>query len=46
MDTIIRDILAWGISDPETQLDLLGDKNQDMTLEEVTQFVEAKNSGK
>ena len=27
MDTIIRDVLAWGISDPETQLDLLWDKN-------------------
>ena len=34
-----------GHSDPEIQLDL-GDKNQDMTLEEVTQFVEAKDSGK
>ncbi|CAG2218786.1 unnamed protein product [Mytilus edulis] len=45
-DTIIRDVLARGISDPEIQLDLLGDKNQDMTLEEVTQFVEAKDSGK
>ena len=45
-DTIIRDVLALGISDPEIQLDLLWDKNQDMTLEEVTQFVEAKDSGK
>jgi hypothetical protein len=34
------------ISDPEIQFDLLWDKNQDMTLEEVTQFVEAKDSGK
>ena len=45
-DTIIRNVLARDISDPEIQLDLLGDKNQDMTLEEVTQFVEAKDSGK
>ncbi|CAC5390777.1 unnamed protein product [Mytilus coruscus] len=45
-DTIIRDVLARGISNPEIQLDLLGDKNQDMTLEEVTQFVEAKDSWK
>ncbi|CAC5401120.1 unnamed protein product [Mytilus coruscus] len=45
-DTFIRDVLARGISDPEIQLDLLGDKNQDMTFEEVAQFVEAKDSGK
>ncbi|CAG2221006.1 unnamed protein product [Mytilus edulis] len=44
-DTIIRDVLARGIPYPEIQLDLLGDKNQDMTFEEVTQFVEAKDSG-
>lgn len=40
-DTIVRDVLARGIADPDIQLDLLGDKNQNMTLEEVTQFVEA-----
>ncbi|CAC5412701.1 unnamed protein product [Mytilus coruscus] len=45
-DTIIRNVLARGISDPEIQLDRLGNKNQDRTLEEVTQFVEAKDSGK
>lgn len=45
-DTIVRDVLARGICDPEIQLDLLGDKNQDMSLEEVSQFVEAKESGK
>ena len=45
-DTIVRDVLARGICDPEIQLDLLGDKNQDMSLEEVTQFVAAKESGK
>ena len=33
-------------ADSELQLDLLGDKNQDMTLEEVVQFVEAKESTK
>lgn len=43
-DTIVRD--ARGIADPDIQLDLLGDKNQNMTLEEVTQFVEAKEARK
>ncbi|KAK3754450.1 hypothetical protein QZH41_009233, partial [Actinostola sp. cb2023] len=43
---ILRDVLTRGLSDSEIQLDLLGDKNQDMTLEEVLQFVEAKESGK
>lgn len=45
-DTIVRDVLARGIAHPGIQLDLLGDKNQNMTLEEVTQFVEAKEAGK
>lgn len=35
-----------GLADSEIQLDLLGDKNQDMALEEVFQFVEAKEAGK
>ena len=43
---ILRDVLTRGLADSEIQLDLLGDKNQDMTLEEVLQFVEAKKSGK
>ena len=34
------------IADDEIQLDLLGDKKQDMTLEEVFQFVEAKEAEK
>jgi hypothetical protein len=45
-DFIVRDVLAKGIADPDIQLDLLGDKNQDMSLEEVVQFVEAKEAGK
>ena len=32
---IMRDVLTRGISDPEIQLDLFGNKNQDMMLEEV-----------
>ena len=43
---ILRDVLTRGLADSEIQLDLLGDKNQDMTPEEVLQFVEAKESGK
>ena len=45
-DAILRDMLTKEIADPEIQLDLMGDKNQDMTLEEVFKFVEAKESGK
>jgi hypothetical protein len=45
-DAILRDALNCGIADPDIQLDLLSDKNQDMTLEDVLQFVEAKEAGK
>ena len=45
-DAIMRDVLTKGIADHEIQLDLLGTKNQDMSLEEVFQFVEAKEAGK
>lgn len=45
-EAILRDILCRGLDDPEIQLDLLGDKNQNMTLEQVFQSVEAKESGK
>ncbi len=43
---ILRDVLTRGIADPKIQLDLLGNNNQDMTLEEVFQFIEAKEAGK
>ena len=45
-ETILRDILTRRIADPEIQLDLLGDRNQNMTLEWFFQFVETKESGK
>ena len=45
-DNIRRDILIKGLADNEIQLDLLGDKNQDISREEVFQFVEAKEEGK
>ncbi len=45
-DNILRDVVTWGVADSDIQLDLLSDKNQDMTLEEVFQFIEAKEAGK
>lgn len=45
-DQILRDVLTKGISDPDIQQDVLSDKKQDMSLEEVFQFVEAKEAGK
>ena len=45
-DNILRDVLIKSLADNEIQLDLLGDKNQDMSLEEVFQFVGAKEAGK
>ena len=46
MDHILRDVLIRGISDPDIRLDILQDKNQDMSLEQAFQFVEAKEAGK
>ena len=46
MEEILCDALTRGVADAEIQLDLLGDKNQDMALEEVLQFIEAKEAGK
>ena len=45
-EAVLRDVLSRGLDDSELQLDRLGDKNQEMTLEEVFKFVEAKESGK
>ena len=38
--------MARGIVDQEIQLDLLGNENQDMTLDEMLAFIEAKESAK
>ena len=43
---ILQDIVVQGLVDSEIQLGLLSDINQNMTLEEVFQFVEKKESGK
>ena len=45
-NAILRDVLCRGLNDPDIQLDLLSDKNQDMTLEQVFKFVEAKEAGR
>ena len=45
-DAILCDVLTRGIADPDIQLDLLSDQNQNMTLEKVMQLIEAKESGK
>ena len=45
-ENVLRDVVTRGLADDEIQLDLLGETNQDMTLEEVFQFIEAKESGK
>ena len=43
---ILRDVFTRGLDDHEIQLELLGNPNQDMTLEEVFKFVEMKEAGK
>ena len=43
---ILCSVLTCGLADSKIQLDLLGDKNQHMTPEEILQSVEAKESGK
>ena len=45
-EEIIRNVIARGISDQEIKLDLLGEKNQDMTLKDMIEYIEAKESGK
>ena len=45
-EAILRDALSRDIDDSEIQLDLLGHTNQDISLEEIFRFVEAKEAGK
>ena len=45
-EAMIKDILCRGLGDTKIQMDLLGDKNQDMTLKQALRFVEAKEAGK
>ena len=43
---MIRDTLIRGLADEDIQLDILGQCNQNLTLEETLQMTEAKESGK
>ncbi|XP_028411560.1 uncharacterized protein LOC114534203 isoform X2 [Dendronephthya gigantea] len=45
-DNVLSDVITRGLADNEIQLDLLADKKQDKTLEEIVQFVERKEIGK
>ncbi len=38
----VADVLCRGLADSEIQMDLLGDANQEMSVEETLRFVEAK----
>ena len=43
---MVRDALIRGLVDEEIRLDILGETKQDMTLETVIAYIEAKESGK
>ncbi len=45
-EDILVDVLCRGLADTEIQMDLLGDPNQEMTVEQALRFVEAKEAGK
>ena len=45
-EAMLRDVFCRGLEDTETQMDLLGNKNQDIALEQVLTFVESKEAGK
>ena len=45
-DIMVRDALIRGLEDDDIRLDILGQSQQDMRLDEVLQYVEAKESGK
>ena len=45
-EAILRDVLCRGLYDTEVQMVLLGDKNQDMTSEQMLRFIEAEEAGK
>ena len=43
---MIKDVLCRGLEESDIQVDLLGDRNQEMTLEQVLKLIEAKEAGK
>ena len=45
-EPVLCDSVTRGLADQDIQLDIMGDRNQNMKLEEIFHFVEAKESGK
>ena len=45
-DHVLRDAVTRGISDQEIKLELLGEQDQDKSLEDTIRYIEAKESGK
>ena len=45
-DIQVRDVLVCSLADNEIRTDILGDMNQDMSLEKMFQLIEAKEMGK
>ena len=45
-EPVLCDSVTRGLADQDIQLDIMGDRNQNMNLEEIFQLVEAKESGK
>ncbi|GFO13770.1 hypothetical protein PoB_004027500 [Plakobranchus ocellatus] len=45
-DQMVRDTLIVGLADEDIHFDVLGQANQEMSLEETIRFIEAKESGK
>ena len=43
---MVKNVLACGLADPEIRLSLLSDENQEMSLEQMIKFIEAKEIGK
>ena len=42
----VADVLCRGLADIDIQQDLLGEQNQDLTVEQMLRFIEAKEAGK
>ena len=45
-DQMVRDTLVVGLADDDIRLDVFGQANQEMSLDETIRFIEAKESGK
>ncbi len=45
-ESCVANVLCGGLADAEIQQDLLGEQNQDLTVEETLRFIEAKEAGR